>query len=283
MTLSALPSLARLTSVAAALALLTTACDSNDADLRDEAIEADERAPEAAPTLRDAAADGDDEAEREAAIAGGKAAAQDFKAIHDAVQGHMGEVNGCYKAALKDSPDLSGRVVMAFVLEADGEVASVVAEDDSIGAAVSDCVREAAATWTFPAPKTGKTAIRYPFVFETGGEAPAPAAEVQAPKLKAVGELDPDIIRRIVRAHINEVRHCYNEGLSRDPELSGRLIADFTIGADGRVQAPAKISEGIGDAETETCVANAIQRWLFPKPRGGGEVSVTYPFVLSAG
>ena len=62
MTRSALPSLARLTSLAAALALLTTACDSSDADLRDEAIEADERAPAAAPTLSDAA-DDDDESE----------------------------------------------------------------------------------------------------------------------------------------------------------------------------------------------------------------------------
>jgi len=174
----AFPSLARLTSFAAALALLTIACDSSDADLCDEASEADKRAPAAAPTLSDVAEANGDRAEREDAIAGAD-----------------------------------------------------------------------------------------------GGE---------AAKFKAKGELERDIFRRIVRAHINEVRDCYDEGLGRDPALSGRLLANFTIGADGRVLAPATITEGIGDPETETCVANAIQRWYFPKPQGG-EVLVTYPFVLIAG
>ncbi|MEZ4381833.1 MAG: AgmX/PglI C-terminal domain-containing protein [Nannocystaceae bacterium] len=260
------------TSLAAALLMLGAACDSNDADLRDEAIEA-------APAVRDAAAD-DDEAARAAAIAGGKAAAMDFKAAHDVAQAHMAEIDACYKAALKDSPELSGRVVMAFALEADGAVASVVAEEDTIGAAVSSCVREAAATWSFPAPNNGKTELRYPFVFAPESDRPAP--DVQSVELEVKGGLDRDIIRRIVRAHINEIRHCYNLGLDRDPELAGRVVAEFTIGADGRVKAPATIAEGIGDAETETCVAEAVQRWIFPKTKDG-EVSVTYPFVLSPG
>jgi hypothetical protein len=40
---------------------------------------------------------------------------------------------------------------------------------------------------------------------------------VRQAKATVTGALDKDIIRRIVRAHINEVRYCYNQGLARDP------------------------------------------------------------------
>ncbi|MCA9711839.1 MAG: AgmX/PglI C-terminal domain-containing protein, partial [Myxococcales bacterium] len=49
------------------------------------------------------------------------------------------------------------------------------------------------------------------------------------------GTIDKDIIRRIVRNHHNEVRHCYNQGLSKDPNLQGRVAVMFTIGSTGTV------------------------------------------------
>ena len=33
----------------------------------------------------------------------------------------------------------------------------------------------------------------------------------------------------------------------------------------------------------ETCIAEATKRWKFPKPEGGEDVQVTYPFVLAPG
>ncbi|MCA9718997.1 MAG: AgmX/PglI C-terminal domain-containing protein, partial [Myxococcales bacterium] len=53
---------------------------------------------------------------------------------------------------------------------------------------------------------------------------------VRQGKAQVQGALDKDIIRRIVRAHINEVRHCYNQGLSKDPNMKGRVAVQFTIG-----------------------------------------------------
>ena len=32
----------------------------------------------------------------------------------------------------------------------------------------------------------------------------------------------------------------------------------------------------------EQCIAAAVRRWLFPKPKGGGIVIVSYPFVLKS-
>lgn len=94
------------------------------------------------------------------------------------------------------------------------------------------------------------------------------------------GALDKSIIRRIVRSHINQVRHCYNQGLVKDPNLRGRVSVQFTIGPTGKVPASVVGSTTLSDRSTANCVAKAVKRWKFPRPPGGGNVIVTYPFVL---
>jgi hypothetical protein len=39
----------------------------------------------------------------------------------------------------------------------------------------------------------------------------------------------------------------------------------------------------LADAEVGNCIAKAMRDWKFPKPEGGGNVVVTYPFVLQPG
>jgi Ca-activated chloride channel family protein len=41
-------------------------------------------------------------------------------------------------------------------------------------------------------------------------------------------------------------------------------------------------SSTLGDASVENCIAQAVRRWRFPQPGGGGIVIVTYPFQLTA-
>ena len=106
---------------------------------------------------------------------------------------------------------------------------------------------------------------------------------VRQAKAQVKGALDKDIIRRIVRAHINEVRYCYNQGLVRDPNLKGRVAVQFTIGPTGKVPVAVVQQSSIKDKNVANCVAKAVKRWKFPKPQGGGNVVVTYPFVLSPG
>jgi len=95
------------------------------------------------------------------------------------------------------------------------------------------------------------------------------------------GALDRDVIRRIVRANLNEVRDCYNEGLAKDPTLTGRIMIDFTIGPTGAVKkANATDVTGLTDPALPVCITDAILTWTFPKPRGGANVNVSYPFNL---
>ncbi len=97
------------------------------------------------------------------------------------------------------------------------------------------------------------------------------------------GALDREIVRRIVRAHINEVRTCYDRGLQKDPTLQGRVSVAFEINADGKVGSSTVQSNDLSDASVATCIAEAVERWKFPKPQGGGVVRVAYPFNLSPG
>jgi hypothetical protein len=48
------------------------------------------------------------------------------------------------------------------------------------------------------------------------------------------GSLDKELIRRIIRRHINEVKFCYERELTRYPDMEGRVMVNFTIGADRR-------------------------------------------------
>ena len=98
------------------------------------------------------------------------------------------------------------------------------------------------------------------------------------------GELDKDIIRRIVRAHINEVRACYNEGLKRDPALAGEITVEFTISSAGEVSEAKSpdTTPPFADPKMAKCVATAVKNWKFPKPTKG-EVHVVYPFTVDPG
>lgn len=106
---------------------------------------------------------------------------------------------------------------------------------------------------------------------------------VRQGKAEVQGDLDKDIVRRIVRAHINEVRHCYEQGLTGNPQLEGRVSIEFSILGTGTVSSAVVNESTLPDAAVGNCITKSVKRWKFPKPEGGGAVTVTYPFVLSSG
>jgi hypothetical protein len=95
------------------------------------------------------------------------------------------------------------------------------------------------------------------------------------------GSLDKEIIRRIIRRHINEVKYCYEQELTKKPDLGGRIMVQFTIAASGQVIASVLQNSTMSNARVENCTVQAVRRWEFPKPLGGGIVIVSYPFVLT--
>jgi TonB family protein len=96
------------------------------------------------------------------------------------------------------------------------------------------------------------------------------------------GSLSREVIRRVIQRHINEVRFCYEQELNSRPDLEGRVMVSFIIASTGAVQSASVGNSTINNARVEGCIVQAVQRWTFPAPDGGGVVGVNYPFVLSA-
>lgn len=93
------------------------------------------------------------------------------------------------------------------------------------------------------------------------------------------GVLDKEVIRRVVRSHVDEVQSCYERGLRGNPTLNGRVEVRFTISSSGAVSAVAVRSSTLNSPPVEMCIAQAVHHWQFPKPQDGIFI-VTYPFVL---
>jgi TonB family protein len=94
------------------------------------------------------------------------------------------------------------------------------------------------------------------------------------------GSLSKEVIRRVIQRHINEVRFCYEQELASRPDLGGRVQVKFIVSPSGAVQAANVESSTLGATRAENCIAQAVRRWTFPAPDGGGIVIVSYPFVL---
>jgi hypothetical protein len=94
------------------------------------------------------------------------------------------------------------------------------------------------------------------------------------------GSLDKEMIRRVVRQHLNEVKFCYEKALVKKPDLSGRVLIQLTISATGSVANASAAESTIHDASVEQCIGQAVRRWEFHKPSDGGIVVASYPFVL---
>jgi TonB family protein len=101
------------------------------------------------------------------------------------------------------------------------------------------------------------------------------------PDAKVSGSLDKEIIRRIIRRHINEVKWCYEQELAHQPGLAGRIMVQYTIAATGQVVDSVLQSSTMANERLERCTVESVRRWQFPMPLGGGSVIVSYPFVFS--
>jgi len=111
------------------------------------------------------------------------------------------------------------------------------------------------------------------------GSAPA----IRSGAAMVQGSLSKEVIRRIIHRHINEVKFCYEKELAKRPDLEGRVAIKFIISGTGAVQMAVVANSTLGNAKVENCIAQAVRRWTFPQPKGGGVVIVTYPFQLTAG
>lgn len=96
------------------------------------------------------------------------------------------------------------------------------------------------------------------------------------------GGLDKDAIAEVIRRNIGQIRYCYERQLSSNPELYGKVLVRFTIGAAGQVAEQRVDNTTLKSAMVEGCILRRLAGWKFPLPKGGTEVRVSYPFLFKA-
>lgn len=118
---------------------------------------------------------------------------------------------------------------------------------------------------------------------EDYGLAPSKGVEIRIPDKEEIvvqDGLDPDVIAARIRKYLPQIQHCYEQQLVQKPNLKGKVTAAFTIIGNGSIGAHSIPTSSLNDKATEKCILSKIKNWKFPKPRGGGKVSVRYPFLL---
>lgn len=109
-----------------------------------------------------------------------------------------------------------------------------------------------------------------------GGEHAASAPKLRMGATQISGRLPPEVIQRIARQNFGRFRLCYENGLTRNPTLQGRVVTRFTIGRDGSVSQTADGGSDLPDAGVVRCVVSAFRGLSFPEPESG-VVTVVYP------
>jgi hypothetical protein len=115
-----------------------------------------------------------------------------------------------------------------------------------------------------------------------GGSHKTRAPKVRMGATSVSGRLPPEVIQRIVRQNYGRFRMCYEQGLTRNPNLEGRVSVRFVIGRDGGVSNVANGGSDLADSGVVGCVVSAFYGLSFPQPEGG-IVTVVYPIMFSPG
>lgn len=93
--------------------------------------------------------------------------------------------------------------------------------------------------------------------------------------------INRDVVRRVIYVHINQVRHCYQQALSKQPSLAGRLVVIFEINPKGQVDELLIGETALNAPALLQCIGDTMRTWEFPPaPYYSGNVRIVYPFVL---
>jgi hypothetical protein len=89
-------------------------------------------------------------------------------AIHQVIREHIGEVRECYSERLKDHPNASGKIVLEWDIDENGNVKAPHAKR-SVDRDLEECLIAKLKTWKFPVPpKNMVSRVDFPFMFDSG-------------------------------------------------------------------------------------------------------------------
>jgi hypothetical protein len=115
------------------------------------------------------------------------------------------------------------------------------------------------------------------------GEVKAIVHEPPKANISIRGGMSREAVLKVVNAHLDEVRDCYERELLHNPGISGKILMEWLIQLDGAVRyAKVKFTNIGHSSDLHTCLQAQVVTWDFPRPKGGEEVLVTFPFLFES-
>jgi hypothetical protein len=114
----------------------------------------------------------------------------------------------------------------------------------------------------------------------SGGGKGISAIAVSNSDMVLEGGISRYAINATIAKYLNQVRRCYEAELKNRPELQGLVEMSFEINAEGRLNFSKVNKTTLESPPVEGCISSKMMDWQFPKPKGGVNVSVKYPFML---
>ena len=97
---------------------------------------------------------------------------------------------------------------------------------------------------------------------------------------KIHGGLTMSQVESVINRSAGLITYCYEKGLQKTSNLKGRVSTKFSINPQGRVSIAKIKNSSLASRSVNTCIINVIKKLKFPKPVGGVQVNVQYPFTL---
>lgn len=135
--------------------------------------------------------------------------------IQRIVRQNFGRFRTCYERGLARNPDLEGRVVTRFFIDAQGNVTRAFNDDSDLpDVEVVECVVRAYHFLSFPAPEAGEVTVVFPLAFEPGeGDDDSESEQEKA--------IEPDVAVTALARVGHEPRPC---GPGADLPLEERIV-----------------------------------------------------------
>ena len=177
--------------------------------------------------------------------------------VREAARGQFGE----YYAALFDATleANEGAVVTEYAWQATGC-------DPCPGPVLSE--QDLATLGADVAPPTRDTPPDPPGMFGWGSRR-VPTTRIRQPELSVEGAMPTEVVRRVMRRHINELRFCHEIELANSPGLSGDIAFNAEIDASGAVSSVSSSTKARRSATTaprSACETRCVDG-AFPHPR----------------
>ncbi len=199
--------------------------------------------------------------------------------VKAAITIHRDELRACYERRLAKAPDLTSTSVLEWTVRGDGTItdptpSAMAAEYED--PELRDCVVGRIRSWAFPAPEQ---AVNVTLV---AGFSPRPG-RAGAGGPSRPGNIDRAGVEKTIQGHAREIGACYQQRLSQDPKLAGKVVMRWLVQADGAV-ANVQVTDGttLEDHALHECMRARIATWRFPRPENGGVATITYPWILRA-